>query len=143
MTGTEFDIEAIFAGVERVKTFEAGEPILQRGDIGDCAYIIKSGCVRVEQSGMPIETLCAGEIFGEMGLVDGGPRMASAHALSGVEVVPIDAQLFASLIRDDEDFAMTVMRLMARRLRATTEMLDKCAAGMIAAEPKAKRRATA
>jgi CRP-like cAMP-binding protein len=107
--------------------FAPGGVIYRAGDSGDCAYIIKRGRVELRQKGRSVDVLCAGEIFGEMGLINGGTRMATAIAAGeAAELVPIDARLFASLIRDDDEFALTVMRLMARRHRATIEMFERC-----------------
>jgi hypothetical protein len=45
-------------------------------------------------------------------------------------LLPIDRKLFKVMIRDDEDFALAVMRLLARRLRATAEMFEDCVADL-------------
>jgi len=51
----------------------------------------------IRHKGRPVETLHAGEIFGEIGLIDGGPRIATAVVNERVELVPIDRPLFESL----------------------------------------------
>jgi CRP-like cAMP-binding protein len=109
-----------------VRSFPDGAVIYRRGDIGNCAYIIKSGCIELRHKGRPVERLCAGEIFGEMGLIEGGARMVTPQCVGPVELVAIDCTLFASLIRYDEEFALTVMRLMARRHKATVELFERC-----------------
>ena len=126
MTATEFDIEAISAGAGSVRTFAAGTVIHLRGDVANCAYIIKRGSVEIRHHGRSVETLHPGEIFGEIGLIDGGPRIATAVASERSELIPIDRSLFDSLMRDDDEFARTVTRLMARRHRATIEMFERC-----------------
>lgn len=126
MSVTSFDVDAIAAGESRVLSFPSGAFIHRRGDVGDCAYIIKSGRVEIRQKGRPVETLGTGEIFGEMGMIDGEPRVASAFAVGYAELVPIDRSLFTTLMRDDEDFSLTILRLMARRHRATMEMFERC-----------------
>jgi CRP-like cAMP-binding protein len=123
MSGTTFDVDVIAAGEPRVLAFSQGATIFNRGDEGDCAYIIKEGRVEIREGDLALEALCAGEIFGEMALIDDAPRTASAVAASRVELIPIDRRMFNVLIRDDPDFATTVMRLMSRRLRATTRLL--------------------
>jgi CRP-like cAMP-binding protein len=123
---TTFDVEAIAAGGGKLRSFQDGAVIYRRGDISDCAYIIKHGCVELRHKGRAIERLCAGEIFGEMGLIEGGARMATPLCVGPVELVAIDCAMFASLLRYDEEFALSVMRLMARRHRATVEMYERC-----------------
>jgi CRP-like cAMP-binding protein len=127
---TSFDVDAIAAGESRVLVFPGGASVHRRGDVGDCAYIIKHGLVEIRQKGRPVETLGAGEIFGELGMIDGEPRVGTAIAVGEVELVPIDRSLFTSLVRDDEDFALTILRLMARRHRATMEMFERCVADL-------------
>jgi len=126
MTAIEFDVEAIGAGAGRGRVFPAGAVIHLRGDAANCAYIIKSGSVEIRHHGRQVETLHPGEIFGEVGLIDGGPRIATAVANEPVELVPIDRPLFESLVRDDHEFARTILRLMARRHRVTIEMFERC-----------------
>ncbi len=126
MLPTQFDVDAIFAAEGKIIPCATGKAVYHAGDAGVCAYIVKRGRIEIRQRGRPVESLQSGEIFGEMGLIDGGTRMGTAVASEPSEVVPICAPLFASLIRDDEEFALTVMRLMARRHRATLDVLEGC-----------------
>ena len=124
MPGTTFDIDAIAAGGGKVLTFANGATIYSRGEPGTCAYIVTRGRVRIGD-GAPLETVRAGEIFGEASLLDDGPRMASAVASGPTELVTIEPGLFRLLVRDDTEFMDAVMRLMVRRLRAATSALDR------------------
>ncbi len=126
MPGTTFDIDVIAAGARGTRRLPDGGLVYARGERGDCAYIITRGRVRVG-NGVPIEILDAGEIFGETALLDDGPRSAAAVAVGPTEVVEIGRSVFDALIRDDPDFALTIMRLMVRRLRATISALDRAA----------------
>jgi CRP-like cAMP-binding protein len=124
MLATTFDIDAIAAGGGKVLTFANGATIYARGEPGDCAYIVTRGRVRLG-NGVPIEVVRPGEIFGEASLIDEGPRITSAFASGPTEVRVIDRAMFTVLARDDSDFAATVARLMARRLRAAVRALDR------------------
>lgn len=126
MQGTTFDVDVIAAGRGRTTSYADGAVIYRRGERGDCAYIVARGRVRIGD-GMPLELLLPGEIFGELSLLDDGRRAASAQAVGQTEVIAIDRPLFNALLRDDPDFAETLMRLMVRRLRATLAMLDRAA----------------
>jgi len=126
MPDTAFDIDAIVAGEPRVLRLADGAVVHRRGDAGDCAYIVKRGRVEIRQKGRQVETLSAGEIFGEMGMIDGRPRHSTAVAVGDVELVPITRSLFTSLVRDDEDFVLTILRLLARRHRATMALFESC-----------------
>jgi CRP/FNR family cyclic AMP-dependent transcriptional regulator len=64
----------------------------------------------------------AGGILGEMAIVDEGmPRSASAVATTYAELIKVDTSQFVTLIMSAPDFALRVMRLMARRLRRMNE----------------------
>ncbi|MCZ6764563.1 MAG: cyclic nucleotide-binding domain-containing protein, partial [Alphaproteobacteria bacterium] len=66
------------------KTFDAGETIFKTGDNSDLAYLIIVGGVDISVQGeageVKVASLKPGEVFGEMGLIDAGPRSADALA---------------------------------------------------------------
>ncbi len=124
MPGTTFDIEVIAAADLGVVPLFDGGVIFAKGDTADCAYIIQSGSVEIRGVGCAIEVIGRGEIFGVAALLDDRPRSCSAVAIGEGEVIPIPRSLFHSLVRDDPDFALTIMRLVVRRLRATLTKLD-------------------
>lgn len=124
MAGTTFDIEVIAAADLDVIALRDGAEIYARGDPGDNAYIVRSGTVEIRCLRNVIETISPGEIFGGVTLLDNQPRLCTAVARGDTEVMPIDRSLFETLVRDDPDFALTVMQLVVRRLRATLTRLD-------------------
>lgn len=99
--------------------FPEGGVVFIKGDRGNAAYMVRSGKVEIREGGRVVETMMRGEIFGEMALIDSEPRSASAVAVGPTELAVIDNDAFHNLVRDDPDFAIGVMRLMSRRLRAT------------------------
>jgi CRP-like cAMP-binding protein len=111
---------------ETVK-FPDGGVVFIKGDRGSAAYVVTSGRVEIREGGRVVETMARGEIFGEMALIDSEPRSASAVAIGHTELAVIDMAAFHKLVRDDPNFALAVMRLMSRRLRATLAA-DKAAA---------------
>jgi CRP-like cAMP-binding protein len=125
MSDTTFDVEAIAAAESRVLVFGSGASIYRRHEKGDCAYIIRRGQIEINEQGRAVEIMQPGEIFGEMALIDHEPRTASAVALGEVELIPIDRSLFQALIRDDADFSLTILHLLARRLRAAMNLLEQ------------------
>jgi CRP-like cAMP-binding protein len=124
MAGTTFDIEVIAAADLDVIALGDGAEVFARGDLGDHAYIVRSGIVEIHCVGKVIETISPGEIFGGVTLLDNQPRLCTAVARGDVEIMPIDRPMFETLVRDDPDFALTVMQLVVRRLRATLTRLD-------------------
>jgi CRP-like cAMP-binding protein len=65
--------------------------------------------------------LSTNHIFGEMALIDDAPRSATAVAKTDVELVPISEKQFLFLVSQTPFFALKVMRVLARRLRATNK----------------------
>ncbi len=126
MNGTIFDVDVIASSGSAVLIFVDGVAIHHRGDEGSCAYIVKRGGVELRQKGLPVETIGPGEIFGEASLITGTSHLDTAVAVGDVELLPIDPHLFEVLVRDDEDFVRTLMRLLARRLGAASEMFERC-----------------
>jgi CRP-like cAMP-binding protein len=123
MPGTTFDVDVIEAGEGRAVVLPDGGVVFARGDRGDCAYIVKRGRIELRADGRAIDVVCPGEIFGHTALIDGSPRDATAVAAGHAEVIAIDGPVFTALLYDDGDFALTVMRLTARHLRAAMEMI--------------------
>jgi len=101
------------------QSFESGDAIFEEGSKGDKMYVIRTGEVVIEQNGTVIETVPAGGIFGEMALIDGSPRAATARAKTDCEVAPITEKAFLFLVHETPFFAIAVMRTLADRLRRT------------------------
>jgi CRP/FNR family transcriptional regulator, cyclic AMP receptor protein len=70
-----------------------------------------------------LDTLPERSIFGEMALIDGAPRSATAIAATDVKLVPVGEKQFLFLVSRTPHFALNVMRALARRLRATNNAL--------------------
>jgi CRP/FNR family transcriptional regulator, cyclic AMP receptor protein len=115
LAATDFQLLAN-AGFPPAK-FEPGEVIFSEGDKGDKMYVIRSGEIEVERDGKIVETLSGGGIFGEMALIDGSPRAATARAKTACEVAPITEKTFLFLVHETPFFAIAVMRSLADRLR--------------------------
>jgi CRP-like cAMP-binding protein len=118
LAATDFQLLAN-AGFPPAK-FEPGQVIFSEGDKGDKMYVIRSGEVEVERDGKIVETLSGGGIFGEMALIDGSPRAATARAKTACEVAPITEKTFLFLVHETPFFAIAVMRSLADRLRRSS-----------------------
>jgi CRP/FNR family cyclic AMP-dependent transcriptional regulator len=83
-------------------------------------YVVRSGEVEIERDGRVPEHLSSGGIFGEMALIDGSPRAATARAKTACEVAPITEKTFLFLVHETPFFAIAVMRALANRLRRSS-----------------------
>jgi CRP/FNR family transcriptional regulator, cyclic AMP receptor protein len=107
--------------------FKAGDVIIREGDEGDAAYFIVSGEVEVliGSGGRRVGALGAGEVFGEMCLIEPGPRSATVRALTDTECRTASAEEFVEMIKDQPDRALAFMKTLVRRLRQMNEILEK------------------
>ncbi len=103
------------------ETYAAGEVVFHAGDYADRMYVVVEGELLVTLHGNEIDRLTAGELFGEMGMVENRPRTGTVTALTGCTLIPIDRLRFAALVRQHPGFATRVMTIMSARLRRRTE----------------------
>jgi CRP/FNR family transcriptional regulator, cyclic AMP receptor protein len=95
-----------------------GEFLFREGDQGAALYIVKKGNLRIMSGSVVYETVPAGGVVGEMALIDdGAPRSASVLAVTHAELWEIDTDTFRSMVATNPNFALMIMRVMARRLR--------------------------
>jgi CRP/FNR family cyclic AMP-dependent transcriptional regulator len=113
----------------RTVKFEAGVTIIREGEPGETAYLITSGTVKVlvtmAAGQKRVATLDAGEVFGEMSLLEPGPRSASIIAVTDVECTQTNYDEFLALLQDQPKQAIVFMQSLVRRLRQSNEMLAK------------------
>jgi len=102
---------------------KAGELIFDEGDSGARMYVVRSGEVEIRCGDLVVETLQTGGMFGEMALIDGTHRSASAWAKTDCELIPVDEETFLFLVRETPYFALDVMRTLTRRLRSMNDLV--------------------
>ena len=100
-----------------------GETIFKEGETAKELYVIKSGQVDIQLGNRLLATLEATDIFGEMALIDSTPRSATAIAKTDVELVPISKKDFLELVSHAPTFALEIMSMLARRLRAANRAI--------------------
>lgn len=105
---------------------DQGSVIFRAGEIGHKAYVLLDGEVRIVHPGPPpfaLATVKAGEFFGEMALLDGGHRSASAEATVASEVMVLGRTEFMDQVKAKPEIALDIFRILARRLREADQML--------------------
>lgn len=100
-------------------SYKRGDVIFNAGDAVAEMFVVKSGSVAIEVDDDHVETVEAGDVFGEMALIDGSPRSARAVAASDCEVVAVGEKQFLFMVEETPYFALTVLRTLVRRLRST------------------------
>jgi CRP/FNR family cyclic AMP-dependent transcriptional regulator len=98
---------------------ESGQVLFTEGDPPTCMYVVKNGTLRIRSGSVIYEDVGPGGIVGEMGLVETNQaRSATVYALTDCELVAIDKARFFSLVGQAPNFAIIVMQVLSRRLRA-------------------------
>jgi CRP-like cAMP-binding protein len=100
-------------------SFAAGEFVFKAGDPGESMYIVTEGEVQILAGSTVLETAGPGSIFGELALIDDEPRSASVVAKSDCRLVPVNRRQFEFMVQETPFFALTVMKVLADRLRHT------------------------
>lgn len=122
----------LLAEIATEESYPTGSVIFEHGALGDKLYLILEGRVRIsrEVSGMGEEALAvldAGDVFGEMSLLDEAPRSAAALAHESCTLLSITKERFEDLLFLHKDLAYEVLwnviRTLIRRLRATNDKL--------------------
>jgi CRP/FNR family cyclic AMP-dependent transcriptional regulator len=108
----------LFSKVPDGKRFQAGEIIFSEGDAGTEMYGIIDGTVAMQVDGQTVETIKAGDVFGEGALVHPDKlRRSTALALTDCQLAVLDEERFKFLITNTPMFALEVMRSYSDRLR--------------------------
>src|ERR1700744_423407 len=101
--------------------FKPGETILTEGESGDTAFLIVSGSVEVsvntDADVKILGTLAEGDVFGEMSLIDPGPRSATIRAVTPTRCVTTTYDEFIASSQDNPQRALEFMKTLTRRLR--------------------------
>jgi len=111
-----------------VETWKGGEDIVAEGSLGDALFLILSGEVAVHRDGKTFATLGAGEVFGEMSMVEPAPRSASVSAMSPTFLFRLPHDSLHRLLMDDPATAsallVQIVKTLSERLRRANHMLS-------------------
>ncbi len=105
------------AGVAKEVHFAAGDSIVHEGKPGVGMHVILEGETKATIGGRTRRRMGPGAFFGEMALLDGGPRSASVVAESDVRAMVIPAWGFRKLLKDNPSLMLKMLEEMARRMR--------------------------
>jgi CRP-like cAMP-binding protein len=106
------------AGLGRIRRIHEGARVMRAGDAGDSLYVLLDGEVTIGRRGLSALTLGAGSFFGELALIDGGPRTATIVARTPIVCLTIGRTPFLKLLRAEPAIAVAVLEELAGRLRA-------------------------
>jgi CRP/FNR family cyclic AMP-dependent transcriptional regulator len=109
----------------RPRRFRRGEVLFHEGDPGDALFVVASGAVKVvvpseDGDEAILATLRRGDFLGELALLDGAPRSASAIALEATEVLALPRDQFRALVAAEPAIRDALLTALAGELRRLT-----------------------
>ncbi|HEX3775875.1 MAG TPA: DUF1003 domain-containing protein [Polyangiaceae bacterium] len=119
---------AMLAARVETTTAPVGQHMFSYGDPGDSLYIVRSGAVEIYSRNdtgekIVLETARTGDFFGEISLLDGGPRTASAVVIEDLDAVVVDREDLEEFLRLCPAAALSLLTASGRRLRETGKLL--------------------
>jgi CRP/FNR family cyclic AMP-dependent transcriptional regulator len=110
------------------REFRAGDVLFLEGETGEEMYVIQSGAVQVSKrigdEERPLATLGRGEFLGEMAILNGKPRTASAIVLEDTKCLVIDQKTLETMVAKNPEIAMRLIKKLAKRLDAADALVQ-------------------
>ena len=108
---------AMVAGRTVEVDFPAGRAIVRQGEVGTGFFLIATGSARVVRDGETVAELGPGDFFGELSLLDGGPRIATVTAETATTCLALASWEFEEVLMAQPRLAVAILKGVARRLR--------------------------
>jgi CRP-like cAMP-binding protein len=126
LPAAQIDMIASYARVER---FRKNATIFFKGDPGTGLMAVLRGQVKISVPSVSgkeavLNIIRAGQVFGEIALLDGEPRTADAIAMADCDLLILDRREFVPLLRANPDLTLQIMALVCARLRRTSEQVE-------------------
>jgi CRP/FNR family cyclic AMP-dependent transcriptional regulator len=120
------------AGLARRTRYARGHVIFNEGDAGAALYMIVSGRVKMSQSSpdgreRTLALLSSGDVFGELALLDGGPRSADAVVVEDADLLVVPREEFLTFVMEQPPVAMSLLVVLSQRLRHTNLLVHDAA----------------
>lgn len=113
----------MFRNWDDVETLGAQTVIFSERDPADVMYVILSGEVELTLHGEALGLEGEGGIVGEMAMINSTTRNATATTLTKVKLARVDREQFRKFVRENTEFSLHVMGVLANRLRAVDEYI--------------------
>jgi CRP-like cAMP-binding protein len=113
------------AAASEVVRYHEGATIVREGDPGDSFYVALSGSAKVQVGDRTVNLIDPGDHFGEISLLDGGPRTASVISRTPMILLELDQKHLMKLLRADSALTMALLVSLAKMLRQVDRALDR------------------
>ncbi len=110
------------------REFQAGDVLFREGEAGDVMFVIQAGSVRItKQVGggdKVLAVLGPGEFLGEMAILNGKPRTATATVVEPTRCLLLDARTLEAMVSKNTEIAMRLIKKLARRLDSADTLIE-------------------
>lgn len=127
---TPTDVLNTITAQAQIRNLQRGDVLFQEGDVPDAVFVVLSGRVAIAIGNKPLDSresmlalMETGDLFGELGMIDGGLRSAMARAIEPSSVLCIPYAPVLEQIRSTPNMLWGVTKLLATRLRVMDEVL--------------------
>lgn len=129
ITGVPDEVAEALVGASRERGLRRGETVFVQGDAGDAAYVVVSGKVVVEQKASSgadtvLALLGPGQVFGELSVLDGAERSASARAIEPSVVRELTQEALQRVLEERPELVGWLLRYVAARLRRANDTVS-------------------
>lgn len=112
-------------------TLQPGDILFNEGDAGDTMFVVTNGLIEITKilggTKQVLAKLGPGEFVGELSILNHEPRSATGTALKETTLMTYDGATFENLLETHPHIALRIIHRLAKRLRETTERLEKIA----------------
>jgi CRP/FNR family cyclic AMP-dependent transcriptional regulator len=128
-TLTDEELDVLADQVER-ESYTAGTMIFRHNDVGDAMYIVQSGAVDLfvkDRTGAEVSLLQveAGQVFGELSLLDSRPRSASARVLDDAQLLVIRRSALVTVCMSQPLVPLRMLEILAARVRSSSALVQE------------------
>ena len=113
------------AADSEIVDYMAGHSIVREGDIGDSFFVVLHGQAKVSTGGKTVNRIMPGDHFGEISLLDGGPRTATVTSETPMKMLMLGRKGFLKSVANDSEMALALMKTMARMIRRVDRSLTR------------------
>jgi CRP/FNR family transcriptional regulator, cyclic AMP receptor protein len=119
----DIDMRQFARGAGANLSFPAGTVVFNKGDAGQCMYIVQSGVIEMMIGDKVIEVVGQNEAIGFMSMIDSAPRSSTARVKEACELSVIDTRTFRFMVDEVPNFALYIMGVLARRIRGMGQVM--------------------
>jgi len=118
------DLGLIAARVREV-TVEAGEMLIEQGEMPSDIYVLEAGTVEITRDGTVVSTQGPGSVVGEIALVDPQRRTATVRATTDVRAVALSIDDFQAIVAEMPEIARDLLAIATRRLAELDDLGER------------------